>query len=130
MISSNLFVNITLYWKDESKYGKPSYPKNHHTSISTNFRNITIVEWDFQYLMKIIWAKRLMLNARSHIHPSQNATVGKVPETLVVSHRLALSTMKIRVEACVIIANDATSCYDQILLPITVIATLRAGLTK
>ena len=94
------------------------------------FRNITIIEWDLQYLMKVVWAKNLMRHARPLLNSSQNAVAGKVPQSSVLSHKLALSTMLITGESSVIIANDATNCYDRILLPIAVIATLRAGLPK
>ena len=94
------------------------------------FRNITIIEWDLQYLMKTIWAKRLMSQARTFLNPCQNAAAGKVPQSSVLSHKIALSTMLIKGETSFIIVNDATNCYDRILLPIAVIAILRAGLPK
>lgn len=89
------------------------------------FRNIMIIEWDLQYLMKT-----MMVQARPLLHPSQNAASEKVPQSLVLSHKLALSTMLIKGERSFIIANDVTNCYERILLLVAVIATPHVGLPK
>ena len=105
-------------------------PKEPPRNYIHRFRNITIVEWDLQYLMKTIWSKRLMSHVQHLLHPSQNATAGKVPQSSVLSHKLALNIMFIKGEKSVINENDASNCYDRILVPIAALACLRVGLPE
>ena len=54
-------------------------PKEAPRNFIHRFRNISIIEWDVQYLMKTIWAKRLMSRLGHLLYPSQNTMAGKVP---------------------------------------------------
>ena len=76
------------------------------------FRNITLIEGDIQYLMKAIWSQTLMKAITSHLHPNQNALRGKVTQSSVLSHRIALDTMFVNGKKCIVIKNDAVNCFD------------------
>ena len=103
-------------------------PKKRRSYIH-KFRNITLVEGDIQYLMKALWSRALMRAVSPILHPSQNALQGRVTQSGVLSHRIALDTMFVRGEECIIVENDAVNCFDRILPIIAALALMRLGMT-
>ena len=92
------------------------------------FRNITLIEGDIQYLMKAIWSQTMMKAITSHLHPNQNALRGKVTQSSVLSHRIALDTMFVNGKKCIVIENDAVNCFDRILPWMAALAFYQMGL--
>ena len=103
-------------------------PKKSRSYIH-KFRNITLVEGDIQYVMKAIWSGALMKAVSSNLHPSQNALQGRVTQSGVLSHRIALDTLFVRGEECIVFENDAVNCFDRILPHIAALAFMRLGMS-
>lgn len=125
MILSLSFNIILDHWRS---IWETLLHKDASRSFIHHFCNITIVEWDIQYLMKTIWAKQLTSNAIQFLHPSQNAMRGKVPQYSVLSHKVALDTLFLHGEDSVVIENEAANCYERIRVYVACLASLRAGL--
>ena len=102
-------------------------PKDKNTAYIHRFRNITLIEGDLQYLMKAMWSQSLMREVTPHLNNQQNALKGKVVQSSILSHRIAMDIMFLNAESCMIIENDAVNCYDRILLGVAALAMKRAG---
>lgn len=126
----NLALTHKIVLERWQKIWETLLPKEPPRTFIHRFRNITIVKWNVQYLMKTIWAKRLMSSVKHLLHPSQNAMAEKVPQSSILSHKLDLNTIFICGESSIAIENDASNCYDRILVLIATLASLRAGLPK
>ena len=53
---------------------------------------------------------------------------GKVPQSLILSHKVTLSVMFIKDESRIVIENNAMKCYDWILVSATVMGTVQIEL--
>ena len=102
-------------------------PKKQRSYIH-KFRNITLVEGDVQYLMKAMWSSALMRAVTPILQTSQNALRGRVTQSGVLSHRIALDTIFVLGEECIITENDAVNCFDRILPHIAAMAFMRLGM--
>ena len=102
-------------------------PKKKRSYIH-KFRNITLVEGDLQYLMKAVWSQALMRAITPILNKSQNSLQGKVTQSSILSHRIAMDTLFVNGEDCVIIENDAVNCFDRIIPVIAALAFYRLGL--
>ena len=58
----------------------------------------------------------------------QNAMKGKVTQSSVISHRIAMDTMFAYGEKAIVIENDAVNCFDRILTHIAAAAFYRMGM--
>ena len=94
------------------------------------FRNITIIEGDLQYIMKTVWGKNLMDAAEEVQSTAQNCRRGRVAQSSVLGHRLAMDIIKTQGGEAVVIENDAVNCYDRILVELGAVSTMRMGLPK
>ena len=92
------------------------------------FRNITIIEGDLQYIMKTVWGKNLMDAAEGFQSTAQNCRRGRVAQSSVLGHRVAMDIIKTQGGEAVIIENDAVNCYDRILVELGALASMRFGL--
>ena len=92
-------------------------------------RNIMIVEGDLQYLMKEVWARRLMTSADPLLIDSQNAKKQKVAQSAVLNHRLGMDLTLAKHSEAIIVVNDAVNCYDRIILEVAALASMRMGMT-
>ena len=102
-------------------------PKKQRSYIH-KFRNITLVEGDVQYIMKAMWSSALMKAVTPVLQTTQNALRGRVTQSGVLSHRIALDTIFVLGEECIIIENDAVNCFDRILPHIAAMAFMRLGM--
>ena len=91
-------------------------------------RNIMLVEGDLQYLMKEVWARRLLTEADPLLLDSQNAKKQKVAQSAVLNHRLGMDINLAKHSDATIVVNDAVNCYDRIILEIAALATMRMGM--
>ena len=102
-------------------------PKKKRSFIH-KFRNITLVEGDLQYLMKAVWSQALMRAVTPILNKSQNSLRGTVTQSSILSHRVAMDTLFVNGEDCIIIENDAVNCFDRIIPVIAALAFYRLGL--
>ena len=102
-------------------------PKKQRSYIH-KFRNITLIEGDLQYLMKAIWSQAFMRAITPILNDSQNAVTGRVTQSSILGHRIALDTIFVNGEDCIIVENDAVNCFDRIIPIIAALAFLRMGL--
>ena len=102
--------------------------KDRNNNYIHRFRNITLVEGDVQFLMKCLWSKRLMTTITPFLDKQQNALKGRVTQSSVLSHRVALDLMFITGERSIVIENDAVNCYDRILRIVAILALALAGM--
>ena len=77
-------------------------PKKKRSFIH-KFCNITLVEGDLQYLMKAIWSQALMRAITPILNSCQNAVSGTVTQSSILGHRVALNTVFVNGEDCIII---------------------------
>ena len=63
------------------------------------------------------------------LHPSQNALQGRVTQSGVLNHRIALDTMFVRGKECVVVENNAVNYFDMILPIIAAFALMRLGMS-
>ena len=103
--------------------------KDKKTTYIHRFRNITLVEGDIQFLMKCLWSQRLMRSVTPFLNKQQNATKGRVTQSSILSHRVALDLMFLNGERSIITESDVANCYDRILRHIATMALSRAGMT-
>ena len=94
------------------------------------FRNITIIEGDLQYIMKTVWGKNLIDVTTEVQSTAQNCRRGRVAQSSVLGHRLAMDTIRIQGGEAVIIENDAVNCFDRILVELGAVASMRMGLPE
>ena len=96
------------------------------------FRNITLVEADLIFIMKIVWGKHLARNVSKDdsLNHSQYARRGQIAQNNVLNKKLTYNLQHVlRMEAFQS-DNDALSCYDRIIDNLAVIATMRLGLSN
>ena len=65
----------------------------------------------------------------TELHPSQNALQGRVTQSGVLSHRIALDAMFVQGEESIIIENNAVNFFDRILPNVAAVAMMRLGMT-
>ena len=94
------------------------------------WRNITLVEADLQYVMKEIWARRLLTVADPKMNTSQNAKKNRVVQSSVLGHRLGLDIALTTHGEMIVVENDAVNCYDRIIIELAAIATIRMGMAR
>lgn len=105
-------------------------PKDPSACGLHRMRNITIVEGDLQYVMKEIWARRLLTNADPVLLDSQNARKQKVAQSAVLGHRLGLDITRVTHSEVGMVINDGVNCYDRINLEVAFLATIRMGMSN
>ena len=103
-------------------------PKQRRSYIH-KFRNITLVEGDLQYLMKAVWSQALMRAITPILNKFQNSLQGRVTQSSILSHRIAMDSLFVNGEDCVIVKNDAVNCSDRIIPTISALAFYRLGLS-
>ena len=62
------------------------------------------------------------------LNGSQNAVIGRVTQSGILSHRIALDTIFVNGEDCIVVENDAVNCFDRIVPRVVALAFLRLGL--
>ena len=102
-------------------------PKDAGTHYIHMFRNITLIEGNLQYLTNAMWIQALMKEVTEHLNKEQHALRGKVTQSSILSHRLAMDIMFINAEISIIIENDAVNCFGRILIHIAAAAFYRMG---
>ena len=83
--------------------------KDKKTTYIHCFRNITLVEGDVQFLMKCLWSQRLMRSITPFLNEQQNATKGRVTQSSILSHRVALDLMFLNGEKSIITESDVAN---------------------
>ena len=73
------------------------------------WRNITLVEGDLQYLMKEVWARRLLSSADPKMNTSQNARKNRVFHSSVLGHRLGLDITLTAHGEMIVVENNAVN---------------------
>ena len=62
------------------------------------------------------------------LNDSQNALTGRVTQSSILGHRIAMDTIFVNGEDCIIVENDAVNCFDRIIPVIAALAFLWMGL--
>ena len=78
--------------------------------------------------MKAIWSQAFTKVISPLLKDSQNARTGRVTQSSILGHRVALDTIFVHGEECIIIENDAVNCFDRIIPLIAAIAFIQMGL--
>ena len=76
--------------------------------------------------MKCLWSQRLMRSITPFLNKQQNATKGRVTQSSILSHRVALDLMFLNGEKSIITESDVAYYYDHILRHIATMALSRA----
>lgn len=94
------------------------------------FRNITLVEADLMFIMKIVWAKGLgdRIENDGTLNGSQYARRGQVAQTSILNKRMSYDLQYVMRMPSFQADNDAVNCYDRIVVNIAAIAAMRMGL--
>ena len=99
--------------------------KDNEGSRIHRMRNILIIEGDLQYIMKEVWARRLLSNADLLLLDLQNTKKQKVAQSAVLNHRLGLDLNLAMHSEAIIVINDAVNCYDRINLELAALSMIR-----
>ena len=106
--------------------------KDRGSSKIHRFRNITLVEIDLMFVMKVVWAKELGMKMHEErtLNEAQYARREQVAQNSVLNKRLSYDLQLILREESFQSDNDAMSCYDRIVDDIAVLACMRMGLGR
>ena len=80
--------------------------------------------------MKTVWGKNLIDAAEGVQSTAQNCRRGRVAQSSVLGHRLAMDIIRTQGGEAVIIENDAVNFFDRILVELGAVATMKMGLPR
>jgi hypothetical protein len=105
----------------------PGHPKINRLRI------IHLFEADYNLYLKLQWGHRLIraANDRKLIHPGQHGSVpGRNATDPVMLNQLTTDLIRIKKVHYAHFDNDASACYDRILVPIAMLAARRWGMPQ
>ena len=100
-------------------------------NINPRLRIIHLFEADSNLYLNLQWGHRLVRSATDHdlIHPGQHGSVpGRNATDLVMLNQLTTDMVRIKKTYYAHFDNDASACYDRILVPLAMIAARRWGM--
>lgn len=109
---------------------KTLIPKDKETEYIHWYRNITLVEGDLQYLMKILYSNAMMQPISPLLQTNQNALRDHATQSSILSYIIEINTIFIEREKSIITENDAKNFFERILMHIAAFAFNRVGMTK
>ena len=95
-------------------------------------RGIIIVEADYNWVLRLIWGKRLFHQAAQHrnLMTAQQARPGFQSISAALNKVLAYDLMRLTKRSGASFDNDAEGCYDRIVPPHALLCCRRMGLPK
>ena len=105
---------------------KPGLPLLHR------LRGIIILEADYNWILRLIWGKRLFQNAakKGKLMTAQQARPGFQSISSALNKVLAYDLMRLTKRSGGSFDNDAEGCYDRIVPPHAMLCCRRMGLPK
>ena len=105
---------------------KPGFPLLHR------LRGIIILEADYNWILRLIWGKRLFKNAakKGKLMTAQQACPGFQSISSALNKVLAYDLMRLTKRSGGSFNNDAEGCYDRIVPPHAMLCCRRMGLPK
>ena len=94
-------------------------------------RNILLLEADYNFVLKLIWGKRLMQRATRQqlLHTAQHARPKNLATSASLNKKITYDIIRQMKIMATSFDNDAKGCYDFIVPPHAMIACQRLGLT-
>ena len=99
--------------------------------IIEKLRIIMLYEADFNFVLKLIWGKRLVRNAEKYGclgKSNHGSRKGRQTTDAQLEKLLLYETTRLTRTSLVTVDNDAKSCYDRILKPLSMTACIAVGL--
>ena len=96
------------------------------------FRNIHLIEADLNFVMKIIWAKKLprFFEEKKLLEDTQyGGRKRRRTQSVILNKIFSYDSCRILQQTANFQDNDAKNCYDRILMPVSEICLRRLGMT-
>ena len=95
-------------------------------------RVIHLLEADYNFVLKLIWGRRLMRRAHENrlLSGTQHARPGHMAQSAVLSKVLSYDLIRLAKKVAASMDNDAAGCYDKIVPPHRNVCCRRIGLPK
>ena len=95
-------------------------------------RVIHLLEADYNFVLKLIWGRRLMRRAHENrlLSGVQHARPGHMAQSAVLSKVLSYDLIRLAKKIAASMDNDAAGCYDKIVPPHGNVCCRRIGLPK
>ena len=107
-------------------------PKDKDTLKVTRLRVIQLFKADYNFLLRIIWGRRLVWNAHKYgvYMPAQQAQPGYLCISAALHKVLSYDLIRKIRKIAISLDNDAAGCYDNIVPPQAMLNCHRLGLPK